>query len=215
MSYDRRAAPRHSVPADLSAAVSGVAVRVLELSLVGAKVEHRERFGLASPELTLRWRGATETFSVRAARSEIVAREGSALIYHTGIRFPSVDSPSREFLEMILRDPASAPHRAEPPSSPSLETEKGSKDSLDDTWTREVQLLRAESDEHLRYAQFRLTPKGWEKEYVESGMQPEDGFTILRDRRDFDELQRTFEVADDDTRRMMRIALEALLLRPT
>jgi hypothetical protein len=38
MDEERRGAPRHPVPEDVTAEVSGVVARMLELSLVGAKV---------------------------------------------------------------------------------------------------------------------------------------------------------------------------------
>jgi len=82
---------------------------------------------------------------------------------------------------------------------------------LDDSWIRQIGLLRQDPDEQLQYAQFRLTESGWQKDYVSSSAQPVDGFTIRRNRHDFDEMQRTFEVADADTPRMMHIALESEL----
>src|SRR5216110_1034369 len=69
---DRRGAPRHPVPADVTADVSGIAARLIELSLVGAKVEHHDRFALTSSQLTIVWRGNLASIAVRAARSEIV-----------------------------------------------------------------------------------------------------------------------------------------------
>jgi len=111
----------------------------------------------------------------------------------------------------MLDHPELPPLDATVPQPPAPEAAPESRPGGDDTWTRQINLLRAESDEHLEYAQFRLTPGGWEKDYVATPAQPEDGFTISRDRQDFDELQRTYEAADDDTRRMMRIALESQL----
>ena len=48
-------------------------------------------------------------------------------------------------------------------------------------------------------------PASWEL----TPAQPEDGFTVRRDEPDLDELQKTFECADAETRRMMQIALES------
>ena len=85
--------------------------------------------------------------------------------------------------------------------------------TIEDTWTRRVHLLKQELDDDFPYAQFRLISTGWHKEHVTSPAQPVDGFTIARDRYDFDELQRAFEAADPDTRRMMQIALESQLTK--
>lgn len=205
MDQDRRAAPRHLAPNDVVAEISGIQIRLLDLSLVGAKAEHRERFPLDSARLTLKWQERTVTLPVRVARSEIVRREKEQLIYVTGLYFIDLNSEAEGFIASLLRDPKPA-RLPEVVPAPEIK-------SMDDTWTRQVRLVRHELDEHLPYAQFRLTPKGWIKDYVASPAQPNDGFTILRERHDFHELQRTFEVADDETRRMMQVALESALLK--
>jgi hypothetical protein len=202
MDQDRRAAPRYLAPDDVVAEIGGVRIRLLDLSLVGAKAEHKERFPLDSVHLTLTRQGRAVKVPVRIARSEIVGRRDEKLIYQTGLYFVNLDSSTEGFIASLLNNPQPAP--LNPPPAPQ---------SLDDTWTRQVRLLRNELDEHLPYAQFKLTPGGWRKDYVASPDQPEDGFTILRARHDFHELQRTFEVADPDTRRMMQVALESELLK--
>lgn len=215
MTGERRGAPRHYVPEDVAAEVAGVAAKLVELSLVGAKVEHYERFALASPRLSMTWRGNSASVEVRAARSEIVGRQGDRLVYNTGLSFIDLNAITRGFISSILNAEAageiiSTPPAPGPPPQPPPETR-----SIDDTWTRRVHLLKEELDEDFPFAQFRLTDAGWRKEYVPTAAQPEDGFTIPRDRHDFDELQRAFEAADPDTRRMMQIALEAQLTKTT
>jgi hypothetical protein len=211
MNGDRRAAPRHSVPPDVVADVSGVKVQLLELSLVGAKVEHQERFQLTGLRVNLTWRGNAASIAARAARSEIVGRTGSRLVYQTAVHFEDLNSISRGLVASILNDPDSELTVGRPPAAePEPEAP-----TLDDTWIRKVNLLKQELDEDFPYAQFRLSAAGWQKEYVSSPDQPENGFTIARQRIDFDELQKAFEAADPETRRMMQIALETeLAARP-
>jgi hypothetical protein len=213
MDGDRRGAPRHPVPEDVTAEVSGVAARLLELSLVGAKVEHHDRFPLGSPRLTMTWRGNAASVEVRAARSEIVGRDGARLVYHTGLYFVGINSITRGFISSILDSAKSGLDVATTPPHPPKEPPDTR--SPEDTWTRRVHLLKEELDEDFPFAQFRLTATGWQKEYIATPIQPEDGFTIPRDRYDFDELQRTFEAADPETRRMMQIALESQLAKTT
>jgi len=216
MDGERRGAPRHPVPEDVTAEVSGVVARLLELSLVGAKVEHHERFTLGSPRLTMTWRGNAASVEVRAARSEIVGRDGPRLVYHTGLYFVGINSITRGFISSILEGAASGVATGTPPiPQPPPPKDRPETRGPDDTWTRRVHLLKEELDEDFPYAQFRLTPTGWQKEYIATPIQPEDGFTIPRDRYDFDELQRTFEAADPETRRMMQIALESQLAKTT
>jgi hypothetical protein len=204
MTEERRGAARSPISKDLTADVSGVAVRLIEISLIGAKIEHMERFPLAAPRLSIRWKGMTASMAVRVARSEIVGRRASSLVYQSGVQFIEVDAAAQAVIASILRD--EAPTARPPAAAPSPP-----RPSLDDTWVRQVRLLRDELDEHLRFAQFRLTKDGWRKEYVATPEQPPDGFTIPRDQLEFDQLQRSFEAADPDTRRMMQIALESQL----
>jgi hypothetical protein len=207
MAEDRRGAPRHPVPDGVTAEIGGIGVRLLELSLIGGKAEHSERFPLAAPKLSMTWRGSKISVAVRAARSEIVGRNAVQLVYHTGFYFPDLPPDAQGFIASILGQSESAPA---PPVEPAPVPATPAR-SADDSWTRQVYLLRHELDEDLPYAQFRLTPTGWQKDYVATPAQPEDGFTINRERHDFDELQRTFEIADGETRRMMQIALESQL----
>jgi hypothetical protein len=203
MADERRGAPRYAVPEAVTAEVGGVSARLIELSMVGAKVEHFERFALTTPQLVITWKGAKATMPVRVARSEIVARRGPKLVYHSGLVIVSLDSTNQGVLASILREGHEPETLPVPVPKPPVELGE-------DTWTRKVQFMRHElDDDHLPYVQFRLTAAGWQKEYVATHVQPADGFTITRDRRDFDELQRTYEHADPETRRMMQIALES------
>lgn len=158
------------------------------------------------------------TAAVRGARSEIVGRHGGRLVYNTALFFVSPDPVVQGFIGSMLREPESTPLDSAPvPETPPSTSEKVTEaKSADDSWTRRVYLLRRhELDDDLPYAQFRLMPTGWQKEYVASPAQPDDGFTIPRERHDFHELQRAFESVDLETRRMMQIALESQLQKPT
>lgn len=204
MTDERRAAPRYTVPDGVTAEIGGVSAKLIELSMVGARIEHFDRFPLTAPQLSISWNGQKATVPVRVARSEIVARRGSQLVYQSGLFILSMDSKNQGLIASILRE------GHEPESLP-VPVPKPPVELGEDTWTRKVQFMRHESDDDFPYVQFRLTPSGWEKDYVSTHVQPADGFTITRDRRDFDELQRTFERADPETRRMMQIALESQL----
>lgn len=205
MAEERRAAPRYAVPEGVGAEIGGVSAKLLELSMVGAKIEHFERFPLTAPQLSITWKGQKATVPVRVARSEIVGRRGGKLVYQSGLFILSLDSTNQGLIASILREGHEPEALPVPVPKPPVELGE-------DTWTRKVQFMRHElDDDDLPYVQFRLTPTGWQKDYVSTHVQPSDGFTITRDRRDFDELQRTYEHADPDTRRMMQIALESQL----
>jgi len=202
MSDERRRAPRFAAPAGIDASVGGVPVQVLDLSAIGTLIEHEERFSLAAPQLRITWQGSTVTLPVRVARSEIAGRRESRLIYRSGLHFLSSDPEAEGVVASILQH-----------AQPTPPAQQQAAPSLDDSWIRRVNFLRNDIDDDLPYAQFRLTPAGWQKAYVASPMQPDDGFTIPRGDREFAEIQRTYEVADPETRRMMRFALEAKLTK--
>ena len=197
---DRRRAPRFAAPAGVEASVGSISVTLLDLSTLGARIEHEERFALAAPSLRITWQGKSVSIGVRVARSEIAGKRESRLIYRSGLQFTRSNADAEAVIESILRH-----------ARPSEPAEPEAKPSLDDSWIRQVNFLHHDVDEELPYAQFRLTATGWQKAYIASPLQPDDGFTIPRGERDFDEMQRTWELADPDTRRMIRIALEAKL----
>lgn len=227
---------------EIDAAVGGIPVRIADLSLAGARLEHEERFSLAAPQLQLA--GSGVALPLRVIRTEIVGRSGAKLMYRTGVEFTGDRATVEAVLSPILRsltpdaskDDSPAPsvpkQRAVPPpvvpepepvlaavaaptrpaAAPSL-APAPARQSLDDTWTRRINFLGIDPEDTLPYAQFRRSGDRWTKTYVATADQPEDGFTILRDEPDLIELQRTFEYADAETQQMMRIALKAKLER--
>ena len=202
MAEERRRAPRFAVPEGVEASVGTVSVKLVDLSAVGALIEHEERFSLTAPQLRIAWKGTTVTMPVRVARSEIAGRRESRLIYRSGVQFGS-NSPAAEALVASILEQGQPPPAAQAEAAP----------SLDDSWIRQVNFLKADLEDDLPYAQFRLTPSGWQKAYIATPMQPDDGFTVPRGEHDFAELQRTYELADPETRRMMRIALHSRLAK--
>src|SRR5205814_6171621 len=112
--------------------------RLIELRLVGAKVEHFDRFSLTGPDLTMTWRGNAATVAVRAARSEIVGRQGSRLVYHTGLYFVGLNSITRGFISSILEGDRSNANVVATPnmSQRSQPVEEPETRGPDDTWTR-------------------------------------------------------------------------------
>lgn len=216
MVEERRGAERFQLPEGIEATISGVSVRLLELSQIGARIEHEERIPLNAPQMRISWRGASVLLAVKIARAEIAGRRGTSLIYQSGIRFAQMDDDAETVIASILGWAEAAPPPPKPPvveeaAAPPSSLAPPPRPSLEDSWTRSVRFFKDDLEEDLPYAQFRLTANGWHKDYVASPEQPEDGFTIERGDMDFAELQKTFEVADPETRRMMQIALEAKL----
>ncbi len=203
------------MPEGTEATVAGIPVRILDLSANGARVEHEERFPLTAPQLHLTAGGKSVSVPVRVARSEIVGRRDSRLVYRSGIHFTSVDADAEKIVASLIHGAKTPAMTAAPgrPSSPLVPVTTAEGSSLDDSWIRRVSILKEEEEDSMPFAQFRLTEAGWTKSYVATPAQPPDGFTIRREELDFNELQRTFETADPETRRMMQIALESKLGR--
>jgi len=191
--------------------VNDVPVRVLELSAVGARLEHEQRFPLSEPRLRLRWHDLIVDVAMRIVRSQIIGQREAKLVYETGVTFENAGADAERVIAGITGEGA-ADETAEASVS-AKPKEAQPRPVLDDTWTRAVHFLKSDVEDDLPYAQFRLRDSRWTKEYVSTPEQPEDGFTIPSDQTDFAELQRTFECADPETRRMMRIALQSQLTR--
>src|SRR5688572_8250754 len=104
MAEERRRASRFEAPAGIDATVSGVPVRVVDLSAIGARLEHEERFPLTSAQLHITWRGRKASVPMRAARSEIVGRRESRLVYATGVQFIDVADAAESVITAILDD---------------------------------------------------------------------------------------------------------------
>ena len=63
-------------------------------------------------------------------------------------------------------------------------------------------------DDEPRYIRCTLGDDGWRREYVDTPEHPPQGFTVpIEQRADVDGLMRSYEVADPDTRGMIRAAL--------
>jgi hypothetical protein len=128
---ERRRAARIVLPEVVHATVSGVPVRVLDLSTLGARLQHERRFPLDAPELRLEWREAAVTLAIRAVRSELIA-DGESRAYCTGIEFaaqhPAVDrviASIASWAELELSRGSSAAAESGAPGG-------------EDTWTRRV-----------------------------------------------------------------------------
>jgi hypothetical protein len=133
----------------------------------------------------------------------VVGRRESKLLYQSGLQFTNVDEQAHGVITSIIK--WAAPAEEKSAAKPAI--------SFDDSWVRQVNdFLQRDPEDDLPFAQFRLTASGWVKEYVGSPEQPADGFTLARGDTDFAELQKTWEYADPETRRMMQIALESKLV---
>ncbi|MHB0969025.1 MAG: PilZ domain-containing protein [Thermoanaerobaculia bacterium] len=219
MSDERRGANRANLPEPVRASLSGTEVRIVEISEKGARVQHDARLSLGSvAKLSFDWRDESVLIPVSIVHSQVTGRGDAGLVYGSGLRFAETTIELTRIVDLMvawaegreapvaqaapvyhLPDPAEPPP-AEPAPAPSAPTPAPAARTVSS-------FLR---DEEPAFLQARLTAKGWIVNEVHVPKQPEDGFTIRAERRaEMSDLQRTFEYADPDTRRMIRIAFEA------
>jgi len=201
MDRERRQAARSKLTDPLPVRIGAMTGRVVDLSVIGARVEHEEKLTVGSL-VELELQGVR--FKGRVARSEISGRKGGALVYQSGIHFQELDPAASGLIASILRGgeepkPAAAPPAPAPqPAAPA--TGGGS------------MFLPVDDEETMPYIMLRYRDSRWSKHYTATPQQPDEGLTISRDQaKEIDMLQRTYETADPETRRMMRIAMAAQL----
>jgi hypothetical protein len=201
MDRERRKAERTTLAEPLLVRIGATSGRIIDLSLVGARVEHEEKLTVGAM-VDLELQGAR--FKGRVARSEISGRKGGTLVYQSGIQFTELDATVSGVIASILRgkeEEAAPPPAPPPPAAPAPSAPGGGN-----------MFFAVDDEETMPYIMLRFRENRWSKHYTATPQQPDEGLTISRDQaNEIDMLQRTYETADPETRRMMRIAMAAQL----
>jgi hypothetical protein len=223
MQNERRIAPRTELRAPLPLRIAGFEGRLRELSTSGARVEHRERLVVgAKVNIDLKWDGASVQMAGTVIRSEIVRRDGPALVYHSGVQFEAIDTAIEHTLEEIImnaerQETAPIQRRSARPAAIEVEAvmpapARSAAQSAPAQSSGSPFMAFDDDDEEKPFVVLRLAGGRWSKEYADTPQQPEEGLTIPRDQlSEIDALQRTYETADPMTREMMRRAMAAQL----
>lgn len=188
---ERRSAERHSPPKPVPASFGGFAAKILDISLIGCRIEHTDRLPpRARFALRFLWRGAKVRVDATVVRSELTSMAGKP-VYVSGLEFgDSADAPP--LIREIVGWLAAEARKAEPPpiSPPDVE--------------EEPELL---SPSYLRCT---FATGQWSKLFVDDPAQPADGFTIRApaDEGEAAVLCRAYEQADAAKRRTMRASFE-------
>ncbi len=167
--------------------VDGCPVRLLDVSPIGARLEHDRRFRADARALRITGRGTTTSIVVRAIRSEVIDRRASNLVYVTFVRFADPSQRADEIIAALMR-PAD--------------------DDVFDVETFDDRL-------DLPYVRYQFRDAQWQMSYEAVPDQPADGFTLLRADTEAEVLCRIFECADGTTRDALRSAIEAKLCECT
>ena len=244
MSFEqKRSAERLPLDAPLEATASGMAVKIIELSAIGCKIEHREKLSIgSSTALRFRWRGEEIDLRARVARTQLRSAYPRGMIYESGLQFADLLENAPEVIRRILAsfaEPELPPPVAQaaqlppavqvaqtapiaamvqpaaPPFIREMEFDEEIEASQEIDESEEIEPAPEPIEEpppeepELRYVECSLEEGVWRRRLVATTLQPPDGFiTVPADDKELDLLCKTYEVADPDTRRLIRISLE-------
>lgn len=228
---ERRSATRIALPEPIDAVLGLVAARLVEISESGARVEHDERVVVFSESvLKFTWRSHRLGVRVKIARSEIAGRRNNTLVYQSGLQFDTVSELDRDAIASLVSFALTgedAPARiadglnawtrlqaepaAEPAAVPSLHAAPAAFAAAATPAAASAKsnpFMRDEDEDDPQYIRCELRDGEWVRQYVNTPEHPEVGFTVgIEQRGDVDGLMKTFEMADPDTRVMIRAAI--------
>ena len=191
---ERREFQRLRLDSPIAASFGNIPVTLVEIGILGARIEHATPLGDTYNDLRFDFDGHTIVM-----RCEVVRTTGSEGNYVSGMRFLSAAGESGDHLRKMLAHHVSRvlEHR------------------FDNSATRLKILRRIDGDKTIRgtdahFLSYRLEDGAWRRRRVFLPEQPTSGFTVARG-EDADEMQRlcaVYEVSDDEGRRLIRMFAE-------
>ena len=212
MRHDRREFQRLKLAKPILAMMGSSTALVLDIGIAGAYLEH---YGAVQPgdrfQLTFRWQNEDVELTSEIVRTKIVRQYGEdarKAVSHSGVHFiaPVGDAAARledliaTFVARIL-----AAQRANAAGD----------GSIDSSALILSTLGAARRKRTSGYVSYRLRGSSWWRVPTDSPHQPEDGFTVSawEDEHELETLCRTYEEADEEGRRLIRLVAE-LSVRP-
>ena len=192
MSFEqKRKAERLPLDNPIEGTAGGSPVTIVELSAIGCRMQHKDKLVMgSSTTMKFQWRDIPVEFRAKIARVEL--RPG--MVYESGVKFADSLEEAPEVMRMIV----------------ARLTEDALPDDIDipaDDFDDIPAIARNASNP--RYVECRLDNGVWHRRSVAEVVQPDEGFvTVAGDEGDLDLLCKTYEYADPDTRRLIRISLE-------
>ncbi|MDQ6802120.1 MAG: PilZ domain-containing protein [Acidobacteriota bacterium] len=233
----RRYAERITLKEPIVAMIGDMEARLIEISLIGGRIEHVGRLNMGSAvTLTFRWQGENIKLKAKIARTQM-SSIGGKMGYSSGVDFAKSAAESPVILQRIVASfiepesiplpepppapktapapPAAKPKFAPPPAAPvrrqPISTEPAPfLPEIED----EVEEI-SEAAEVLPYVECAWVEEQWVKRRTREPKQPRQGFTMLAPDSDeeIDAFCRTFEVADPETQRMIRLSFELAIAK--
>lgn len=102
MGEEQRAAQRIDLPEPVPAKIGDVEAKILDVSLVGCRIEHAERLAIgAVMPLRFAWRGEQVQITAKVARTELRSVSGR-MTYSTGLQFATSVDTSPDAVRRIM-----------------------------------------------------------------------------------------------------------------
>ena len=234
----QRNAERIPLKEPIAGTIESAEAHITELSLIGAKVEHFNRLSMnSSATVQFRWRNQNIKIKGKIARTEMRSIRGKPG-YMSGVTFASSleDAPKElrwmmaSFVEPIEPEaeleelppppppPRPAPRPAAKPAAPPPPKPAAKRPAVTPL-PIPAPFLQTEDDEIEEidaaaevppYVECAWTAEQWVKRRTNDPKQPMSGFTMLAPDTDeeVDDFCRTYEMADPETQRMIRLSFE-------
>lgn len=199
---DRREFQRLRLAKPILALLDGQNALILDIGISGAFVEHYGQPAAGDTfTLLFRWKGTDVEFVCEVAHTTIVRRPTGSPVSHSGLRFtkPVGDAEARlndmmaTFVGKILSAQRANAGAVQPADAVTL-----------------VDLGGARRARTRGYLRFQLKDGKWTSESTEAEDQPANGFTVAgyEDEEELESLCRTWETADEEGRRLIRLVAE-------
>jgi hypothetical protein len=233
----RRYAERITLKEPIVAMIGDMEARIVEISLIGGRIEHIGRLNMNSAvTLQFRWQGENVKLKAKIARTQM-STVGGKMGYSSGVDFAKTAAEAPVILQrivasfiepesMAIPEPAPPPKASAPPPKPKpkapappaapakrqpISTEPAPFLSEVEDEIEEI----SEEAEVLPYVECAWVEEQWVKRRTREPKQPRQGFTMLAPDSDeeIDDFCRTFEVADPETQRMIRLSFELAIAK--
>jgi hypothetical protein len=233
----RRYAERITLKEPIVAMIGDMEARIVEISLIGGRIEHIGRLNMNSAvTLQFRWQGENVKLKAKIARTQM-STVGGKMGYSSGVDFAKTAAEAPVILQRIVAsfiepesmgipEPPPPPKASAPPPKPKpkapapapapakrqpISTEPAPFLAEVEDEIEEI----SEESEVLPYVECAWVEEHWVKRRTREPKQPRQGFTMLAPDSDeeIDDFCRTFEVADPETQRMIRLSFELAIAK--
>ena len=193
---ERRGAERIALPKPVPTTFGGFEAKLVEVSLVGALIEHHDRIALKSKlPLRFKWHKEIVRIDGTVTRSEMRSAGGKP-VYLSGVSFCEKPEDAPPIIRQVVDflTPKNASPAEEPAELPPAEE------------VEEVEAAEELEELSADFLQCTLSGSQWTKVYVSDPKQPSEGFTIPApaNEAEADILCRTYERSDPAKRKAMR-----------